>query len=135
CVVAHAGEGAVDGADDVGEGDRRGGAGEAVPAVHAAPAGDEPGAPQVDEEVLEVFRRDGLSLRDRVGADRPIRPGDGELEQPANRVIRPRGDPHAASVRSGARVRRSGPPGPAWAGGCGCAGGARRRRGAKTSTP
>ena len=44
---------AVDGANDVGQADLPGGPGEPVAAVGAPPAADEPGVPEVGEDVLE----------------------------------------------------------------------------------
>ena len=64
-------ERAVDGANDVGQADLRGGPGEPVATLRPAPAADEPGVPEVGEDVLEEVRRDLLRLRDPLALERP----------------------------------------------------------------
>ncbi len=107
CGVANARKWPVDRPDDVGQGDGRCGAGELVAAAAPPTARDEPGSTQVGEEVLEVLGRDALRAGDRLAANgrAPVR--GRELEERADRVVGPRGDPHAPSVGSAVRLRRT----------------------------
>ena len=63
-------ERAVDGADHVGDGDLVGRPGQRVAAVGPAVARDDPGAAQLEQDVLEELLRDALGVRQPLGRDR-----------------------------------------------------------------
>src|SRR5262249_10520657 len=102
---AHVGKRAVDCADHVGEADLVARPREPVAAVGAAPARDETGVSEVDEDVLEEVRRDRLRLGDPF-AFRGPGACRGELDGRAVRVARLGGAPHAAvPPKASTRIR------------------------------
>ena len=93
--AADAGDRALHGADDVGEADLRRRPAEPVAAVGAAPAGDELGAAQLEQDVLEEVERNLLRGRELLTLDRLPRLRRGELRKRAQRIVHLRRDPHA----------------------------------------
>ena len=82
-------ERALDGAQDVGDRDLGGGPVEPVAALGAAPARDDPGRPQLAEDVLEELQRDVLRGRDPLALDRPGRPRRRRARRRRGRRSRP----------------------------------------------
>ena len=62
----------------------RSAAGERVPAVGPAMADDEPGAPQLQQDVLEELLRDVLGLGEPLGGD--VEPGPRAASSPSARI-------------------------------------------------
>src|SRR5436305_8030254 len=89
------GEWAVDGADDVGDGDGVGWPGEPETALGAATAVDDAGVAQLVEDAEEEPRRDALRVGDRVGLDQmSVLACCGHLDDSADRVVGLGGDAH-----------------------------------------
>ena len=94
----------VNRADHVREAHLGGGSCKPVAAVGAAPAGDDPGVPEIGEDVLEEVRRDLLRLGDPFALDRPVT-RRGQLDRRPDRIVRLGRDPHAAILPG--RLRRT----------------------------
>ena len=97
--AADAGERAVDRADHVGERDLVGGPGEPVAAVGAAPALDDPGVAQLEQDVLQEAQRDRLAGGQPLALHRGVALGrGGELHRRPQGVVGLGRDAHAAEA-------------------------------------
>ena len=85
--VADGGEGALDGAEDVGDRDLVGGAGEPIAAGGAAAAVDEAGAAQLVEDVFEEAGGDFLGRGDRLALAALAVLGASQLDGRPHRVV------------------------------------------------
>ena len=86
---------------------RSAGRASAWPAVGPAVARDDPGAAQLEQDVLQELLRDALGLGQPLGRDRRAGARRRELDERAHRVVHLRGDPHAVIVAGGERASGS----------------------------
>ena len=93
--VAHGRERTLDRAHHVGKGDVLGRARQPGPAVGTPLRGDDPGAPEVGEDVVEEVARDSLCRRHHVGLDQ-LAVGRSQLEHRPHCVVGLGRDLHAA---------------------------------------
>ena len=87
-------DGAVDGRDDLGQGDLLGRACQDVAAPHAPLRPDQAGALEGQEDLLQVGLGEGGPDRDVPDGRRGLGPVQGQREQRPAGVVTPRGNPH-----------------------------------------
>ena len=83
------------------------GARQRVPAVGAAVARDDPGAAQLEQDVLEELLRDALGVGEPLSGHRPPAAAGRQLHQRPHRVVHLRRDPHPAIVAAPLTSARS----------------------------
>jgi hypothetical protein len=84
--------------DDLANGDLDRWARQRVTAAGAAGAVDQTGAPQAQQDLLDVIRREPLSGRDLASSDRPLARPLREVEGADQSVFGPRCDAHAGNL-------------------------------------
>ena len=97
--AGHVGKCAIDGSDDIGEGDLAGWPCECPAALRASAGPDDGRAAQLGEDRAKIGRGNRLSPTDLIGGERPIG-GGSQLEGSAQRIVGSPGQAHRCRIRT-----------------------------------